>query len=106
VEFEVKNPLTALMEDIKTGKLREDVLNEKVLSAVIECIFPIEKLNDVLHTLKEVSREIDTVFSACVVNRSEPDGSYPLRKLMDEMKIHYYINGKQNAGLGRPLANV
>ena len=32
VEFQLENPLTALMPDVKTGKLETDVLTEKVLS--------------------------------------------------------------------------
>jgi NAD-dependent dihydropyrimidine dehydrogenase PreA subunit len=106
VEFEPKNPVTFLMEDVKTGKIREDVLNEKVLSAIIECLLPIGKFKDVITALKEVSKEVDTVFSVEVINRADPDGSYPLRKLLDDLSIPYYINGKQCVGLGRPLANV
>jgi len=106
VEFEPKNPVTFLMENVKTGKIREDVLNEKVLSAIIECLFPIGKFEDIITALKEVSKEVDTVFSVEVINRADPDGSYPLRKLLDDLDIPYYINGKQCVGLGRPLANV
>ena len=106
VEFEAKNPVTFLMEDPKTGKIREDVLNEKVLSGIIECLFPIEKFEEIMNALKEVAKEVDTVFSVEVINRADPDGSYPLRKLLDKMGIPYYINGKQNVGLGRPVADV
>jgi len=104
VEFSSKNPLIFLMEDVKTGKIKEEVLNEKVLSAIIECLFPIEKLKDVLTAVKEVSKEVDTVFSVECINRAEPDGSYPLEKTLKDLGILYYINGKQNVGLGRPLA--
>jgi len=106
VEFEAKNPVTFLMEDPKTGKIREDVLNEKVLSGIIECLFPIEKFEEIMNALKEVSKEVDTVFSVEVINRADPDGSYPLRKMLDKMGVPYYINGKQNVGLGKPVANV
>ncbi len=106
VEFEPKNPVTFLMEDPKTGKIREDVLNEKVLSGIIECLYPIEKFEEIMNALKEVAKEVDTVFSVEVINRADPDGSYPLRKLLDKMGIPYYINGKQNVGLGRPVADV
>jgi len=106
VEFEPKNPVTFLMEDVKTGKIKEEVLNEKVLSAIIECLFPIDKFNDIINALKEVSKEVGTVFSVGVINRADRDGSYPLRKLLDDLGIPYYINGKQCVGLGRPLANV
>ena len=106
VEFESKNPVTFLMEDPKTGKIKEDVLNEKALSAIIECLYPIEKFEEIMNALKEVAKEIDTVFSCEVINRADPDGSYPLRKKLNELGIPYYINGKQNVGLGRPQAKV
>jgi len=106
VEFEAKNPVTFLMENPKTGKIRGDVLNEKVLSGIIECLFPIEKFEEIMNALKEVSKEIDTVFSCEVINRADPDGSYPLRKLMDKLGISYRINGKQCVGLGKPAADV
>lgn len=104
VEFEPKNPLTFLMEDTKIGKLKEEILNEKVLSAIIECLFPIAKLGDVLTALKEVSKEVDTVISVECINRAEPDSSYPLEKALKALGIPHYINGKQTIGLGRPLA--
>lgn len=106
VEFESKNPVTCLMEDPKTGQIKKDVLNEKVLSGIVECLYPIEKFEEIMTALKEVSKEIDTVFSCEVINRADPDGSYPLRKKLDAMGIPYYINGKQNVGLGRPVAKV
>jgi hypothetical protein len=106
VEFEPKNPVTILMEDPKTGKIKQDVLNEKALSAIIECLYPIEKFEEIMNALKEVAKEVDTVFSVEVINRADSDGSYPLRKKLDQMGIPYYINGKQNVGLGRPVANV
>ncbi len=104
VKFEPKNPVTFLMEDVTTGKIKEEVLNEKVLSAIIECVFPIEKLKDVLMALEEVSKEADTVFSVACINRAEPDGSFPVERILSELGIPYYMNGKNNVGLGRPLA--
>ena len=106
VEFETNNPVTKMMVDTKTGKLREDILNEKVMSCVVETVFPLEKLEEVLNSLREVTKQINTVVSVCSINRADPDGSYPLRKKLDELGIFYRPNGKQNAGLGKPRANV
>ena len=36
VEFEPANPVTELMADRKAGKIREEVLDERVLSAILE----------------------------------------------------------------------
>lgn len=102
VTFEPGNPVTALMEAGKTGKIREDVLNEKVISAIIECIFPREKGPAVLKTLQEVIKKIDTVCSVVMADLVEPDETVPLEKTLTELGISYRINGKTNTGLGRP----
>jgi len=103
VQFEPKNPVTFLMEDISTGRLKHDVLGEKVCSAIVECLFPIEKLERVLISLREVSNEVDTVFSVECITRVEPDDSLPVEQIFSDLGISYYINGKTNVGLGRPL---
>jgi hypothetical protein len=104
VDFATKNPVAHIMKDKKTGELKDEVLNEKVLSAIVEFTFPIEKFKDVLAAMKEVSQEIDTVFSVDCINRCEPDGSLPVEEVLKEQGIPYYVNGKTNVGLGRPLA--
>lgn len=106
VQFEANNPVTKMMVDSIKGKLREDILNEKVMSCVVETMFPIERLEEVLNGLREATKQINTVVSVCSINRADPDGSYPLRKKLDELNIFYRHNGKQNAGLGKPRANV
>lgn len=103
-KFEPKNPVTLLMKDVGAGKLKEDVLDEKVLSAIVECTFPVEKIKAALIALKEVARDVDTVFSVDCINVVEPDGSLPVDKILSELEIPRYINGKTNVGLGRPLA--
>lgn len=104
VRFENKNPLTALMVDRSTGKINEAVLNEKVLSVVLECTFPVEKTLTVLRALQEVSQKVESVFSVDVISRVEFDGSVPLEQVLQEAGISYSHNGKNNVGLGRPLA--
>jgi len=103
-EFEPNSPVTLLMKDVDAGKLREDVLDEKVLSAIIECTFPIERIKAALTALKEVARDVDTVFSVDCISVVEPDGSLPVDRILSELEIPRYINGKTNVGLGRPLA--
>ena len=103
VEFESSNPVTSLMSDVKKGKFKDDVLNEKVLSAIIEFPVPLEKLGQVLSSLREVSEQIETVFSLCVASRVAPDGSIPTHSIMRQNGVWFAPNGKTNVGLGRPL---
>lgn len=55
--FEPKNPVTYVMTDITTGMLREDILGEFVLSAIVEGDVPIKKLETVLAALKKVFKD-------------------------------------------------
>lgn len=103
VEFETCNPLTSLMQDRKTGQFKQDLLKEKVLSAIIEFALPIEKVSDLLKVLKDVAKEIDTVFSLCLASIVNADGNIPAFGILDEAGYGYAPNGKTNVGLGRPL---
>ena len=102
VYFEPKNPVTALMADTSTGRIQDDVLGEKVLSAIIECVFPEEKLLSVIEALQKVSKEIDTVFSVALSDLVESGEKVPLEAMLNKLGLFYRINGKNNIGLGRP----
>ncbi|WP_352419497.1 4Fe-4S binding protein [Proteiniborus sp.] len=104
VHFEPYNPVTQLMIDTKTGKMKDEVLNEKALSAIIEFDIPQSKVVPVLKRLKTVIPEIDTVFSLDLACRLDKDGSNPVLKLAKEAGFKVSINGKTNVGLGKPLA--
>lgn len=101
--FEPFNPVTQLMEDPKTGKMNEEVLDEKVLSAIIEVKTKLEKIPDYLRTLQAVQEETDAVFCVGVASRCLPDGSIPHEKWVTEAGYTLSPNGKTNLGLGRPL---
>ena len=101
--FESENPVTQLMVDAKTGKIKDDVLNEKVLSAIIEIKTPLEKIPALLQALEKVSREIDTVISVGVASRCLPDGVLPHEEWVRKAGYILSPNGKTNLGLGRPL---
>lgn len=101
VEFEPQNPLTNLLEDQKTGKMKDEVLNEKVLSAIVEMIVPIGRITEIYETLIRVAKEVDTVFSIDLVCRTDEDLSVPTLDIMDAAGHWRSINGKTNIGLGK-----
>ena len=104
VVFADNNPVTKLMVDKKTGKISDEVLDQKVMSAIIECMFPIEKMKDVLRTFTALAPKLHTVVSVECINKVEPDDSLPMDAILKEMGITRRINGKTNVGLGRPRA--
>ncbi len=102
--FEPANPVTKLMSDTARGTIRDDILQEKALSAIVEFIVPAERLEDAFKAIQQVAREIDTVFSGDIIARVEPDGRIPSVEAMRRLGVPFYINGKSNIGLGRPTA--
>ncbi|RJP67002.1 MAG: 4Fe-4S ferredoxin [Candidatus Abyssobacteria bacterium SURF_17] len=103
VTFEPENPLTALMIDARTGNLRDDILQEKVLSAIIELKVTLGDLRDVLNVVDDVAGTLDTVVSAGVSSRCDSDGGVPHERVCVEAGYSLSPNGKTNLGLGRPV---
>lgn len=101
--FEPHNPVSVLMVD-NTGKLRDDVLNEKALSAIVE--FEVEQTDvlPVFDALKKVQNKISTVFSVDLSCRLEEDESCPAEIIASKAGYNLSLNGKTNVGLGKPLA--
>lgn len=102
VEFEENNPVTKLMVDRKKGLINPEVLEEKVLSAIVEFLVPAENLPRVLEVLDRVSQDIQTVFSGDIIARVESDGSVPYLDVIKSKNHFLSFNGKSNVGLGRP----
>jgi len=101
VEFENKNPITNKMSDKKIGKISNDIINERVLSAVIEFKTKEDKLVQVLNTLKDVAKEINTVFSVGCIGKVKLNGEIPVKSILDKAGIYYRPNGKINIGLAK-----
>ena len=101
--FEPENPVTLLMSDLKMGKMRPDVLDEKVLSAIIEFKTAIERIPEFLAALERVQHQVDTVISVGVGSRCLADGTLPHEAWVKKAGYALSPGGKTNLGLGRPL---
>ena len=104
VEFEPCNPCTQVMEDPALGTMKEEVKNEKVLSAIIELIVPLERAKEVLATIRDVSAQVNCPFSVDLICPLEKDGSAPTLAVLEELGWEPAPNIKMNTGLGRPLS--
>jgi hypothetical protein len=103
VEFEPLNPLTTLI-NIDSGKFKDPLIkNEKVLSTIIECKTDFDGSINVLKILKQKAKEVDTVFTVCVINKCQ-EYTIPIKTKLKREGFEPRINGKTNIGLGRPLA--
>ncbi len=105
VDFEPENPVTFWITNKETGKLRDDILNEKSLSAIIEFGMPLDKLRPVIEVIRKMEKEVDTVFTCCAASKVLPDGSIPAEKMLKDMGVEVRPNCKINVGLGKPRFN-
>src|SRR5207244_6099050 len=100
VEFESNNPVTSLMLDPSRGVIQPEILNEKVLSAIVEIKTRLEDVPSVLKKIKELSRELATVVSLGVSTRCGNAGEDRLSEILEREGYPTY-RGKHNLGLGR-----
>jgi hypothetical protein len=101
VSFEKKNPVTSLMSDVATGELREDILNEKVLSAIVEIKAPVERTEQIIRLVWEVEKEIDTVVALGIGTRCDSDGEENVVAPILERLGYSLVRAKTNIGIGR-----
>jgi len=105
VLFEPKNPISHLMLDKSAGTLREDLLNEKILSAIVEIKTTVREVEKVLSTVMEISRQIDTVVAVGVSTRCDDEGEDSLLAPLLHELGYTFERAKTNMGLGR-ITNV
>ena len=98
--FEKRNPVTSLMSDTRTGDLREDILNEKILSAIVEFKTSLQNVPAVLRKVREVASRLDTVVAIGVAARCDEHGDNKLEEMLRQEGFQFN-RGKTNLGLGR-----
>ncbi len=101
VAFEKRNPITSLMTDAATGTIREDILNEKVLSAIIEIKVPVERTEEIIRLVHDVEKRLDTVVSLGVATRCDEDGEERIVAPILERLGYKLERAKTNTGIGR-----
>lgn len=98
--FEANNPVTALIVDRATGAINPEVLNEKVLSAIVEVKTGLEQVPTLLRQVRAVSPRLETVVVVGISTRCAGDGSERLGAILKAEGYPTY-RGKTNLGLGR-----
>lgn len=103
IGFEKNNPITGLMTDPATGDIREDVLNEKVLSAIVEIKVPTARTEEVVRLVWEVEKKVDTIMVMGVGTRCDENGEENVVAPILERLGYTLHRAKTNLGLGRPV---
>lgn len=103
VELEENNPVFSLVADPRTGRLKPEVRNERVLSAILEFKIGDEQLEEVVQRLTPVLADVDTVVSWGLATRFAEDGTLPVRSRLAALGVPARPNAKINMGMGRPI---
>jgi NAD-dependent dihydropyrimidine dehydrogenase PreA subunit len=103
IKLEEKNPLTKLINQ-DTGEIDRDILDERVLSAILEFVAPLDGLRGILKTILSTADELETVFSLDLIYLNEEATKSKAMEILAEVGISPSLAGKTNVGLGRPLA--
>ena len=106
VAFEKKNPVTSLMSDVASGTIREDILDEKVLSAIVEIKVPVARAEEIIRLVWDVEKRIDTVVSIGVGVRCDEHGEDAVVAPILERLGYQLARAKTNVGLGRRGTSV
>lgn len=100
VTFEEKNPVSSLMPDRATGRLQPELLDEKVMSAIVELKTRLEHVPAVLREVERILPRLETIVCIGVSTRCDARGDEPLAALL-EAEGYPAFRGKTNLGLGR-----
>lgn len=111
IEVQSANPVRGLIENPKSGRLLPEVLNEKVLSMIVECVIPEDRLHAVLDVIQRTAQDLQSVCSVGLIRRfanldGEVSGESPTQWIRRQ-GVPAAPNGKVNLAMGRaPRANA
>jgi hypothetical protein len=91
------------MSDQEKGTLNPDILNEKVMSAIIEFRVSMEEVVHVLGLLRQLATEIPTIMAIGIATRCDENGGTELEQILEDCGYET-LRAKTNIGLGRPAA--
>jgi len=106
IPLEEANPISALVRDPSEGNFPPEILQERVLSAIVEFKIHFDQLDYILKLLRRILPGLDTVASVSLIGCYAEDGRIPVEEFLIQNEIPFYPNAKVNIGLGRPLAKV
>src|ERR1700712_316161 len=101
VAFEKKNPITSLMTDVPSGTLRADILNEKVMSAIVEIKVTVDRTEEIVRLVWGVEKKLNTVIALGVGTRCDENGEDTVVAPILERLGYKLERAKTNIGLVR-----
>jgi hypothetical protein len=91
------------MTDVGTGTLREDILGEKLMSAIVEIKVPVERTEEIIRLVWDIEKQVNTVVTLGVGTRCDASGDETVVAPILEKLGYQLQRAKTNTGLGRVL---
>jgi ferredoxin len=96
--FTADNPLMELIVDPARGLLDPAILNERVLSVIVECIVPTDRLEGTLRPLLAASQALEAPVLISLAGGRGADGRLAYQAVLDAMGLDCLPTGKMNLG--------
>jgi hypothetical protein len=93
-----QNPIASLIENPETGALKAEILDEKIISCVIEFLLPAEAADELVAIVGELSGEVESLFSLSVGLRADEQGEPHFEEIFGP-DIVRLPNAKVNLGV-------
>jgi hypothetical protein len=82
--------------------LKPDILNERIISCVIEFVLPDTAAGELMAMVHELSRQVQSVFSLSVALRADEQGGSHFEELFGP-DVSYLPNAKVNIGVAEHI---
>ena len=89
------------MTDVPSGTLRADILNEKVMSAIVEIKVTVDRTEEIVRLVWDVEKKLKTVIALGVGTRCDEKGEDTVVAPILERLGYKLERAKTNIGLGR-----
>jgi len=86
---------------VSSGTLRDDILNEKVMSAIVEIKVPVARTEEIIRVVWDVEKRLDTVVAIGVATRCGEHGEEVIVAPILERMGYKVQRAKTNIGLGQ-----
>jgi len=99
--FAANNPMTELIVDTTRGLLSSEILDERILSVILEYLVPKADLKHTLHSLIDASSRLSVPVLLSVAGAYAADGATSYQSVLEEMDLFCLPTGKVNLGFVR-----
>lgn len=96
--FASGNPFTELIVDLRRGDLAPDILDERVLSVIVECLVPEDRLASTLRALIKEASCLPAPVLVSVAGARRDDGSMAYQPALRALGFECLPTGKMNLG--------